>query len=393
MTLVITLLSAAIIITAAGNSSLRMKSAHIVAESQKALLYAQMGLDISACYLPSRPDWRGKEMPANVFLNVVYEDGFLTVEASDPGDGILEVDGKTDSSDADTIRLKATAKVGDFTRTIQADYLPLPIEALGYVLLSHKKLELNNGGYIEGRIRCNDHVTTDGFIDLYGNVTTVTGKSIDAGLIDENTTAIYADQPITFPVVDFDWFEDAGTSIKHEPKIENTRITTTFAPGVAAKDFGQIYYIDCGGKDIRLHNLYVNACLVLIDAHNVFIGDKDTPYDYVHISPDPTRLPALLVEGEVRMYINGGVLADAITGCGDQESRLEGLFYATKKIEGPQKDASGAIEVIGSLMADEIILQADPQTTIKHDIRMNSAPIIDFVQPVMVSVPGSYQEL
>jgi hypothetical protein len=393
--LIITLLSATIVMTAAQNSSLRMSSAFSLADSREALVYAQMGLDVAAVYLVNHEKFRKGGMPSTVFDKVQYENAVIDVDASDPIDGTLRTvgAGADGSADTDAIRLVSSATVGDFTRTIQTDYFPLPEEALKFVVFSLDEVTLN-GGSLEGKIGANGDVDMPSPCDLYGNILQLIGNSVHEDLPDINTSVSYVADAMPFPPSDrIDWYKNNGTRITRRDWYFETRFTSTFAPGVAAKDLGEIYYIDCGGRDLYLLKCYINACLVILNADTVYLGESGFEYEYYHTSPDPGRLPALLVEGDIEMYISGGIVPDAITGCGDVESGIRGLVYATEDISGPQISTTGAITVEGCFIGDDIDIHCDDDTVMKHDYQLNTSLIPEFVKPVMVADPTTYVEL
>lgn len=171
----------------------------------------------------------------------------MTVEASDPADGVIARDGSIGSSDADTVVFTTDATVRDVTRRSASRWLPLPHDALRYAVFSETGIVLGHVR-VEGRVRGGGEIQDAGKADVYGNITTLSGMSVAASLDDGDTDVFYDSQPLSLPAIDFSWFQAAGEEIAL-PTPGTTYSGVVVSP--AANPYGApspsgIYWIDAG---------------------------------------------------------------------------------------------------------------------------------------------------
>lgn len=375
---VVALLATMLVVGLAHETAMRLESRQGLRFGATALASAQAGLEAGARRATTTTTWRSG---ATTWLDQrAVGDARVTVVASDPADGRVAVDGSVGSSSADPVRLTSTATYRGVARALQADYLPLPHLALTHAVYGQTHI-CAMGVTLEGRVRANGDVFDYGAVTIHGDVTTLTGATVYPNLDDEDTDVIYVSGTLPLPAVDFDWFVAAGEriSLPVSRVISTTRITPTSNPYGSASARG-IYWIDANYGDLYLHQVAIEACLVVLNADEVFVGSSSggtTPY--YHRSPDPDRLPALVVEGDLTMRVEGGVTvtlpAIGVTyTCG-----MEGVFFCTGDFWGPQLDASTAITVNGAIVGDALHLRG-PGTLIRHDPNLNRSPVVEMTR-------------
>jgi len=392
--LIVTLMATVLLVGAAHEVGVRLEGGQRLRRGRLALAGAQAGLEAAARLASAAGFLRGAGTNPLWIEDRQIGAATVAVNASDPGDGRLETSGALGSSDADTVRLTATARVAGIERTLASDWLPLPHLALRNAICARGSVTLGSV-LIEGRVRANGGVTTTGSTDLFGDVTTLAGGSVSSILDDGDTDIFFVADSLPFPAVDLSWFVAAGEriSLPAFPAITSTWITPDHNPYGSPSPEG-IYWIDAAGANIALSDLAVVACLVVRNARTVYVSDiwGDTT-DYYHASPDPGRLPALIVEGDLVLRIEGGKVWN-LTVDGTPlvvTSGLEGVFYCTGSFVGPQDGASTAIRVHGAILADEITLTG-PSSWIRHDADLNTLPLAQLTRPGLRVLAGSVRE-
>ena len=126
---VVTCLATMLVMGLAHEAALRLEGRQLLRYGGTALAIAQAGLEAGARKASASSTWRAD--PTTWLAQRALGDGTVTVAASDPADGHVEVNGAIGSSSADGVRLTATATVSGLTRVLRADYLPLPHAGAG----------------------------------------------------------------------------------------------------------------------------------------------------------------------------------------------------------------------------------------------------------------------
>ncbi len=393
--LVVTAVAVTLVIGSAYDATMRLRMRADLQDSAMALVCAQAGLE-NAQRMASTDTTLTRTDVSLVWLsNKDVGPGRVSVSASDPGDGMIASDGGSFSSSADTVRLSATGVAGDVSRSLMADYVRLPHEALKYVVFANKDLGLD-GVKIEGRLRANEDVYVDNHIpEIFGDITSVTGKSIDAVFHDADTDTFYAPTSQWRPVPDFQWFKDAGVQV---PLPFTRRVSgMILAPGFSnrsAPSAEGIYWINANYGDMSLTNCALEACLAIVNAGTVYISDGYGGTTlYYHHSPDPGRLPALVVDGKLTMRMDYGE-ASVNMGAGTVTvaSGVHGLVYCTEEFWGPQVNPSDPILFEGAIIGNNVHI-IGPGTLIRHDPDLNLNPLVEFALSGLRLVPNSRREL
>jgi hypothetical protein len=389
---VVALLATMLVMGLAHETAMRLEARQGLRFGGTALACAQAGLEAGARRATASTTWRSDATP---WLNQrAVGDGVVTVVASDPADGHVEVSGALGSSSADGVRLTSTATYRGVARVMQADYLPLPHLALTHAVYGQTHV-CALGVTIEGRVRANGPVLDYGAVTIHGNVTTTTGATVYPNPDDDDTDVFYVSDALAIPAVGFAWFQAAGQgiSLPVSRKIYNTRITSTFNPYGTASARG-IYWIDAAGGDLYLYQVAIEACLVVRNANVVYVCNASgNSTAYYHHSPDPDRLPALLVEGDLTMRVEGGQTISLVVGSTTVTygSGLEGVFFCTGDFWGPQLDATTAITMNGAILGNQVHLRG-PGTLIRHDPNLNLNPVVEMTRAGVRLVSASTQE-
>ena len=390
MAAVVALLATMLVVGLAHETGMRLEARQGLRFGSTALACAQAGLEAGARRATTSALWRSG---STTWLSQrAVGDGLVTVVASDPADGSVAVNGSAGSSDADPVRLTATATYRGVSRALLADYLPLPHPALTNAIYGETHI-CAMGVTVEGRVRSNGDIYDYGAFTVHGDVTTLSGATVYPSLDDADTDVFYVASAVAIPAVDLNWFVAAGQCIALPVSrvISTARITPTHNPYGAVSARG-IYWIDANYGDLYLYQVAVEACLVVLNADEVFVGSTSggtTPY--YHRSPDPDRLPALVVEGDLTMRVEGGLTITIPASGATYSCGMEGVFLCTGDFWGPQLDASTAITVNGAILGDALHLRG-PGTLIRHDPNLNLNPVVEMTRDGLRLISTSTQE-
>ena len=393
--LVVTMLAATLLIGAAYDATMRLRLGDQLQDGAMALVCAQAGLENAQRMASTDTTLTMTDCAPLWISNKTVGHGLVSVTALDPGDGKVPPDGTTGSSTADTVRLSATGQVGALTRTLAAEFVRWPHEAVKQAVHSRTTIDLS-GVTVEGRLRANGVVTLISASDIYGDITTLLGKSVTAALDDDDTDLYFVTDTLAMPAVDFGWFRDAGEKITLPPV---TRLLSNRVFGPGLNTGGQpspegIYWIDATGGNVYLQNVAVIGTLAILNANTVYIGSSlGVPTNYYHEPYDPARMPALVVQGNLSMYIEGNAYSFSVTGtpysvtCG-----VTGVIHCTGTFLGPQANASLPGTFEGAIIANEVHLYG-PGTLIRHEEAYNLNPIAGLTLSGLRLIPATRREL
>lgn len=347
-----------------------------------ALRSAQAGLECAAWLSGSSDTWRGDLGTGTWITDRSIGETRVTVSADDPADGQIELVGATLSSDADTVRFSSTGSYRTIQRTLAADYLPFPHDVMAHVVYSQSTIGLQ-GVNLVGDLRANGAVGDYGSVTVDGDITTTNNGSISASLFDTDTDTTFVADSLYLPAIDFDWLRAAAEplTVPYGGRFTNNILTPDYNPWGNPSPAG-IYSIDGDGDKIYLHNLYIEACLVVYDVDRLRIRSPwGNTTRYYHTTPDSTRLPALLVDGYTEMLIEAGSwgIWHPTRGFITVSSGLDGVFVCTGELWGPQSGASNPITVTGAILAGEAHILG-PGTTLIHDPNLMDTPLVELVK-------------
>lgn len=388
--LVLTFLISVLVLGLSREATLGLKIEERLEEGAMAFALAESGLEVAARMPFDDDDWRATLGDGEWISNHAIGPGMVTVAAGDPSDGGIPVHGPSGSSSADTVRLVAAAEVGSIRRSILADYVPLPHHALRNAVFGEGLVSLKNIS-IEGRVRSNGSVSDLGDVDLHGHITTMEGQVVAPGLTGPYTEIRYTNADLGLPEVDFQWFRQAGQEIRPPAGwlLVGTVVTRTHNPFGLPSPRG-IYWIDARGGDFCLRNVAIEGCLAILNARTVYVGGGGhESCHYHHRSHEPDRLPALLVNGDLTMRIEGGTFpAITPTGAVSLGSGITGAIYCTGVFRGPQQYGEGSLQVKGAILAREAHIIGN-SCLIRHDPRLNETALVEMARPELRRVPGT----
>jgi Tfp pilus assembly protein PilX len=392
--LLVTMLAATLLIGAAYDATLRLRMRDKLQDGAMALVCAQAGLENAQRMASTDTTFTMTDSAPLWLSNKAVGRGAASVTAIDPGDGFMAPSGSDLSTSADTVRLTSTGQVGTITRTLMADYVRFPHSALKQAVYSRTLLDLG-GVTVEGRLRAHGAVTLISACDVYGDITTLLGQTVTAALDDGDTDIFYVTSTLGMPAVDFVWYRNAGKRITLPPsrKISNKVYGPGLNPTGVASPEG-IYWIDATGGTVEFKNVAVIGTLAVINATTVYIQDTGgAPTTYYQEPADPQRMPALLVQGNLSMYIEGSSYSFSVLGtpytktCG-----IQGVIYCTGTFWGPQLNATLPGSYDGTIIANEVHLRG-PGTLIRHDENYNLDPVAGLTLSGLRLIPDTRREM
>jgi hypothetical protein len=397
MAVVITLITTVMVIGAVYQGGLRLRERARLKNAAVALACAQAGLESAAHLASLSTSWRTSRGTGPWIIGQEVGKGTVSVAASDPADDWVEIVLGTPSSSADPVRFIATGTHQGLQRRLQARYVPPPHESVTYVVSSATTVGLQ-GVDLTGRIRANGAVSHHGGVTLNGHITTVTGSAVSASLVDADTDTIFVADSLSLPDINFAYLRSVAKPLT----VPWNRV---FANHVLTPDRNHwgslspegIYSINGGGNDIYMVNCYLEACLIVYNTPTFHIRNPWSSYavPFYHTSPDTTRLPALVVDGDLDIRVERQIINVSHPTLGEiiVSSGLRGLFACTGEFWGPQSYANNPIEMVGAIIAGQVHIQG-PGTRIRHDPGLNSAALVEFVQATGLRlIPGSVEEL
>lgn len=380
---IVTLITSFMVIGAVYQGSLRLRQRSQLGDAGVALAGAQAGLE-SAAYLAQKSDsWRILQGTGAWIASQDIGKGRVSVAATDPADGSVEIVLGTASSAADTVRLVAAGSFQGLTRKLQADYLPPPHEIVTYVVSSLSTVGLQNVD-VTGRIRANSTISDYGGVTLNGNLTTVEGAAVSASLVDTDTDTVFVADSLAFPDINFAYLKSVAEplTVPWDRTFSNHVLTPDRNHWGAASSEG-IYSIDGGGGEIYMYNCYLEACLVVYNTtvFNIHGRWSSDAVWFYHASPDTTRLPALVVDGDIDMRVERLSMDVSHPTLGNIQvtSGLHGVFACTGEYWGPQTYADDPITLVGAIIAGEAHIRG-PGTTIRHDPALNRSALVELTE-------------
>ncbi len=305
-----------ITVTGAGLGLVTLQMAHrrlqrnlqLSAQTSMAL---QSGMDWTFWMVDSDPNWRtsvvsGQDYDlASVGLDQVTmrledTDGNLADDDTDPA--VLTVTSVT--------QIAASGGQAVCTRRLRLTAAPAPHRALAFTVFSRDAVAFTGGVAVSGPVRAQGNITDDGTTALTAGASfeTVTGNTISPGL-----------QPVTFassamasPAPDLAFYTNQATLLASSSggnfDVRDAAFTSTSSSQGAANANG-VYWIDAGGQEVRLENVYVKGTLVITNTRGSDINFER---------------PCRLEQGTLGYPV---LLADAATG------RIEFAFASGERLD------------------------------------------------------------
>ncbi len=398
-TVLLTCLVTTVLTAAAYRTSLRVRARHEENDGASARAYAVGALEAGVRRAADLGDWRNTITTDTWVGDYPFGDGAFFIRASDPTDGIVLANGVGGSASTDTLLMEARATCGDVERAVAARYVPLPHPATASAIFADDLVTLQ-GGRIEGDVRANSHVTDPtGTAVVVGDITTVTGSTVSPILDDGDTDVFYEASKLVPPYVTPAWFQAVGEEITlpADGGLRNVTITPESNPYGSPNPEG-IYWIDGGGGTITLEQTVIVACLAIVNVSDVLVREdlfstSDPGTSFYLRSPEPERLPALVVDGRIDMAIHGGEPLSYELGGQTHyvTSEIVGVIYASDRFRGPQKNGSGSLEMSGAIIASEVQIWST-DFTLRHDPALNTSALVELESSELRPVPGTLQD-
>lgn len=393
----VTLLTTSIAIAVGYRTAIAVRAANRLADAVAASSHARAGLEAALHLVGDEPGWR-TDRGEGVWIDTDALGSRITVSARDAVDGSIAVDPAILSTDADPVRLRARVRRGEVIRTVEADGIPQPHPALACAAVGVSEVRLL-GGRVEGRVWSAGTILHDGVTELVGDVLASPGELVAATLADDDTAILRVSDPATLPGPDLGFFRDAGEEIPLPASriLSGVVFSSTSNPLGAISPHG-LYWIDADGGDVILTEVCVLGTLAVLDATEVRVEDpyatgldRGTAYEHRAVNP---ALPALLVEGDLRLSLSGERVA-MVTGDDGMRrvtSAISGVVLATGRLRGPQVDTVGEVFLHGSIIADRLELVSD-EARLRHDPTLDANPVAGFVIATLRPVAGSTREV
>lgn len=286
---------------------IRWRSSKNSADFIQTRLFAQSAIDLGMLYIENNPNWR-QQKPNGLWVDrVPIGNGFYSLIAIDPNDGILN-NAEMDAVIMTGIGLKDQAR---YKLQITLQPILVPISSLASSLHAGNDLVFNDVTVTSDHIiSANDTVReTNSTIDAdVEAVNAINGT----GYTKLKTIGIVPrEMPDTATV--FEFYKTNGTWIPLSmiPTLSGVKTIANNVIGPKHNPYGGtnllgIYVIDCGGQPFQIHNSRIVGTLVLLNA-----GNGSAVYDSVNWEPAVPNYPALLVEGGMNFVYLDTPLAEA----------------------------------------------------------------------------------
>ncbi|MBN1347654.1 MAG: hypothetical protein JXQ73_33515 [Phycisphaerae bacterium] len=414
-----TVLGASLTVTAIGLSGLMVARVHhrvseSAAESYEARFSAQSMLEAAVGSTVVFQYWRtqfgldsGETTP-----DMPLGNGVCRLKVVD------EIDGDLQNDPDQSVRLTATAEVGDAVWHYTAIAEPPPLQCLRKALIGVSQITVDfsanltvygSSAYCQGTsdsshgtFRNYLWATVNGPVDAnsvvnFGTITgTVTNNAPRLELPDPNVVDYYKGI-----ATEISWYSlpvSGGDS--NYRKIEKVILSHTSNPYGAVNPDG-LYYIRIVGTQIEIENCRVEGTLVIdADSDELFLIDEGMYWE-----PHRPDYPALIVRGPCTIGVEQPLSeADCDTNFNPSGMPFEGVTDNQKDdtyrgvIKGLVHVTGGALRlkdstyVIGSVVADSTVTVED-NVTLRHDANLLLNPPKRYRSRNLAIVPGTWQRV
>lgn len=363
-----------------------------IADMDRARAVAQAGLELAVAYIQSDGQWRTNRGLGTWMDGESVLDGTVTLVASDP-------DGDANDDAADQVTLVSEAVVGSARQAVSATFTPVPVPmtCLQYSSSSGDQTGFNGTLGSNGTLASNGSM---GALLATVNANVIAGGSI-TGISFNGTTSSNAGTRQHPASSALDWYIANGTPIAYSSlpsgRISSTVIGPNRNPYGSTNAMG-IYVIDCGNSNISIRNCRIEGTLVLLNA-----GNSSTIDQRVNWKPAMEGMPALLVQGRMRIELSSSNLSEATSttnfnpstapynGVSDNDmldtypSRIEGLLYATDDFV-----IQGSTTILGQVVATDDITYNGTVTITRSSTYTESPPQGFIARYNLLSDPASF---
>jgi len=293
-------LASSLLITILGLGALasvrvQTRSIRLTRDGAEARAHAVSAIELGMLQIKQNANWRLLVPNGAWFSNRELGGGRLTLEGTDPVDGVL-----TDSV-YDPVVLTGTGTRGNASHTAQVTLVPnvKPLAALSTCLCASGLVKTNGGKRVAAVGAC---ISTNGQLDNDGVIDgSAEAQSIDhTGTITGTLTVPGTSRPMPSATVFTDYTSKA-TAVPYAATIENVVLGPGCNP-LGPTDPNGLYVITTNNNDLTLRNCRIYGTLIIRAT-----GRTVTVDEAVLMQNYRSNFPVLLVEGDLTLKFNSAV--------------------------------------------------------------------------------------
>lgn len=401
-----------IALTTSLTGRLQLRSNQTAGQQVGASLAARSGIEYALNWMNRNNDWRSVlasgvdesevQLPSGKFVwRVTDNDGDLADDSRDHA--VLRVTG-----------YDGNAKVSYYVLEVDIEPAGRSLTCLESAIHSNNNIQVEDNGSLLGTgiVSANDEINGKGnkaTIDLDAEaVSRAKGGDYNAGVIEGVPAREMPGEHV------FDWYVERGTEIGINDLDSvafsvDKRISTTTMSRVLSK-FGDpnplgIYWIDCGGQNVRIRYTRSLGTLVLLNP-----GVATRVEDALLLQAEARNYPVLMVDGDLSIDLNlafvgqslpegwgvnynpPGIPYEGVEDTDDDDTypaRLDGIVYATGTIT-----ISDHADIHGNLIANDVVVNDDKVLRVEYRDYASNYPPPGFSAGQGVRVlPGTYRRV
>lgn len=394
-------LASSLLITILGLGALasvrvQTRSIRLTRDGAEARAYAVSALELGLLQIKQNANWRMAVPNGAWFSNRELGGGRLTLEGTDPVDGVL-----TDSV-YDPVVLTGTGTRGIASHTAQVTLVPniKPLAALSTCLCASDVVKVNGGKRITAVGAClatNGQLDNDSVIDGSAEAQSVA----DTGTVTGTLTMPGTSRPMPSAAVFTDYVSKA-TAVPYAATIEKV----VLAPGcnpLGPTDPNGLYVIDTGGGNLTLRDSRIYGTLIIRAA-----GQTVTVDEAILMQNYRSNFPVLLVEGNLIIKPNSVVGSLSESACNTNFNPVGAPYGGatdSDKTDQYPDEIRGLVHVKGTLRLQQTArivgvvicegtVTCEDTNTIVYDASLSANPPwgYTYVDAMKVS-PGSWKQV
>ena len=257
-------------------------------QSDEAANYAFSAVELGRLMITNDQYWRTDYSPGTWFTkNIGSGTMALSVNTAD----------STFSNYTENITLLGTGTKGNATQKLQATLLSVntPLGCMSYAITSNGSASLGSAtiNTASAGLFSNGSVTASGTVGIpVSAVGNITGSYYQRQVLTGCTAVTLPTSSTLFSLSAYS--SNAGTinysSISNPNDIKNTLISPAVNPYGSANASG-VYVINCGGKNLTIHDCRIVGTLVVLNAGSVTLSGS------INWAPATSNYPCLLIQG------------------------------------------------------------------------------------------------
>lgn len=274
--------------------------------------YARSGIEMGLMYMERNTSWRQQvqgtcTLDSETLTNCLFEP--ITVSGWKVAVQVFdELDGNIANSLADPVRMVATGRQSGVSYKLECRLTPRPHQALTFAAFSGSSLgiQLKSTASVRGPIRAHGNITADSNVTRSDDASfeTLSAYTISTNLSPRK----FVSTTIPTPVVSVSAYQAMATAIQGGTgstcELYGYNLTPTSNPTGIVNPNG-IYWLDAGGRDVRIENLRVQGTLIITNVYQRVRFEKAC-----RIEPGSPGFPSLLIDAPGRLVeINPDLLS------------------------------------------------------------------------------------